>query len=337
MAIEVVWSSGTGNSRRAALWFAEAARVRGRAAMVRGLQDPPPSLVDGDLLVLAYPTHGFTAPWSMLRYVLRLPSGRGISVALLATRGGGWYLVAPLPGFAGSAAWAVAFLLWMKGYGIVGLTGLDLPANWTAIHPSMNSRHAHFFSRRARVKVRRFTARILGGRRWILTPCNLVELVLGLALLPISLGYLFIGRLFLSQLFFADSRCDGCNLCVQTCPEGAIRPGGRHPRWTLRCESCHRCMAVCPKQAVQAHHGLLVLGLVATSLGLAPLALRLPWLLHQTLEWASMVGFLLLLQHVVSRLRGLPLGILSFSTLTHWYRRYREADTRIRDLKAQDK
>lgn len=331
--IEIVWSSGTGNSRRAALWLAEAARLRGRSVAVRSLQMPQPEVAPGDLLVLAYPTHGFTAPWSLFRYVFHLPSGRGIAVALMATRGGGSYLLGPLPGFAGTATWLVAFLLWFKGYRIVGFTGLDFPANWIAVHPAMNAQHARFFSRRARVKVRRFTSRLLAGKTWIFTPCNLLELFLGLALLPISLLYLFVGRFILGQLFFADHRCDGCNLCVQTCPEQAIRAGAAHPRWTLHCETCHRCMAVCPKQAIQAHHGLLIAGLIATTLGLAPLYLYWPWPLPTALKWASLVGFLWLTQQAVSRLRGLPLNLLTLSTLTRWYRRYREEGTTIRDLR----
>ena len=332
--VAIVWSSGTGNSRRAALEFATASRLGKRQAEVRSIQEPPPPVGSFDLLVLVYPTHGFTAPWSLFRYLFRLPSGSGADAAVIATRGGGWYLVFPLPGFAGTATWLPALILSLKGYRVRALTGLDLPANWNALHPAMNTAHARFFDRRARVKVRRFAARVLGGGTWILTPCNGVELVLGLALLPVSLVYLFLGRLFLSQLFFADQHCDGCGLCVEACPERAIRTVKGHPRWTLRCESCHRCMAICPKQAVQAHQGLAALGIWLTGLAAVPLiALRVPTLVREALEWTAMVGLLFLLQHMVVRLRGRSLTLTTFSTLTRWYRRYREAGTRLGDLR----
>jgi len=332
--VELIWSSGTGNSRRAALWFETFARVRNCEVLVRALHDPAPEPRPFDLLVLFFPTHGFTAPWSLFRFLFRLPKGHGTEAAVLATRGGGWYLIGPLPGCAGTATWLPALVLALKGYRVRGLTGLDLPSNWNALHPGMNAPHAEFFLRRAKVKVRRFANRMLDGGTWIATPCNALELLVGLVLLPVSLAYLLLGKLFLSQLFFADHKCDGCGLCVEACPERAIRTVKEHPRWTLRCESCHRCMAVCPKQAVQAHHGLAALGLWLTGLALLPLAtLRVPWPLRSLLEWTAMAGLLCLLQHLVARLRGRSLALISFTTLTRWYRRYREPGTRIRDLR----
>ncbi len=331
-SLTLVWSSGTGNSRRAATWMADAARLRGVATTLQSLQEPPPEPDPESFMALCFPTHGFTAPWSVFRWLFRLPRGRGMGASVMATRGGGWYLLFPLPGFAGSAAWLVALILWAKGYGVRGFTGLDLPSNWTSLHPGMNARHVRFWARRARPKVRRFTARILGGGTWRLTPCNALEGVLGLVLLPVSLLYLFVGRLFLSQLFFADARCDACGLCARTCPEGAIRMGQTKPRWTIRCESCHRCVALCPRESIQTHHGLAALGILLVSLlGLA----RLPMygLLREALEFLGTVGLLFLLQHLLSRLTGWPLTLASLTSLTRWYRRYREPSTRIRDLR----
>jgi Pyruvate/2-oxoacid:ferredoxin oxidoreductase delta subunit len=239
-----------------------------------------------------------------------------------------------LPGFAGTATWLPALIVALKGYRVRGLTGLDLPANWNALHPGMNAAHARFFSRRARVKVRRFTARMIAGGTWIATTCNALELLLGVALLPLSLGYLVGGKLFFSQLFFADHRCDGCGLCVAACPEKAIRTVRGRPRWTLRCESCQRCMALCPKQAVQAHHGLAAFGIWLTGLAALPLAaFHMAGPLQQVFEWSAAVGFFFLLQHVVVRLHGRSLSLTALSTLTRWYRRYRELDTYVKDLR----
>ena len=57
------------------------------------------------------------------------------------------------------------------------------------------------------------------------------------------------------------SRLDiaGCGLCVENCPNGALRLWGSDPArpyWTYSCESCMRCMGYCPEQAVEAGHSL---------------------------------------------------------------------------------
>jgi hypothetical protein len=70
-----------------------------------------------------------------------------------------------------------------------------------------------------------------------------------------------------------------------------------------------------------------------TGLAVLPLAaLRVPGPLRDLLKWAAALGLFFLLQHVVARLHGRSLALISFSTLTRWYRRYREPGTRLRDL-----
>lgn len=53
------------------------------------------------------------------------------------------------------------------------------------------------------------------------------------------------------QLLFHESRCMGCGLCVQTCPEGAqgATPEGRSIDRS-RCRDCGACAGVCPTGAL---------------------------------------------------------------------------------------
>ena len=114
-----VYLSGTGNSYRVARWMGECvAEAGGSATLVplaragedalsppRDPDDPPASGADDGLFGLVCPTHGFTAPWAMIAFALRLPRGRGRRAVAVATRAGVRYRTcrSPWPAAAPSA------------------------------------------------------------------------------------------------------------------------------------------------------------------------------------------------------------------------------------------
>jgi len=350
----VLYYSGTGNSRRVATWVADAAEDAGSDTQLSPLDALPPDegiggetgWGPGSLLVLALPTHGFTAPWAVLRFTLRLPRLHGTHAAVVATRGG--LKIGPIftPGFEGTAALLPALILSAKGYHVRGAVAVDMPSNWTALHPSLPPGAVEAIIERARHKMGVKIDHLLAGRRW--SAPRLVWL-LGLLLLPVSILYLLGGRFFLAKLFFASERCTGCGLCANHCPHHAIKMvdqgTGQRPFWTLRCESCMRCMAYCPERAVEASHAL-ALGtyLVASSL---PWVAALTWLtaqapalsfLTRTLPWIAAAAAPVILLIAVYPLfhRLLRLGpivwLFSRATLTRVYRRYHEPHTTLADL-----
>jgi hypothetical protein len=297
------------------------------------------------LLALVMPTHGFTAPWAMLRFVLRLPRRGGTHAVVVATRAGSRIGPTLTPGFEGTACLLVAAILALKGYHIRGIAGMDMPSNWIAVHPGLSADTVAEIVARAENNTARFMGAILSGR-----PRNASWMVIlaGLLLVPMSLAYLLIGRLFLGKLFFASTRCNGCGLCAEACPNRAIEMQGRDrrwPYWTFRCESCMRCMGYCPTGAVEASHLLglgayLLAGALPTAGFLAWLAVRVPALalLSGAPRWlvssASALVILGLAYPIFHRL--LRIGWINWffthTTLTHYYRRYHEPETTLRDL-----
>jgi len=216
--------SGTGNSYRLAVWTARAASARGattRVAPVRavaGLKEG--ALGPGRILALFTPTHGFIAPWPVIRFALLAPFGRGTHAVVVASRAGLKWGRLFIPGLDGTAAYLPALILALKGYRVRGAIGIDMPSNWMAVHSGLKPVSVATIVERARAKTGRFIGRILDGRiffgSWISLPA-------GLLLFPISLAYLLYGRFGLAKLFFASNRCDGCGLCARRCPEEAIR------------------------------------------------------------------------------------------------------------------
>ena len=134
--------TGTGNSYRATIWMGEAVNGTRVTSHIRPIRSAHPKEEIGEgassLLGLAMPTHGFTAPWAMLRFALSLPHRRSTHAIVVATRAGTKVGSVFLPGLEGTATYLIALILASKGYHIRGLLGLDMPSNWTALHPGLH-------------------------------------------------------------------------------------------------------------------------------------------------------------------------------------------------------
>ena len=344
----VVWS-GTGNSRRVAEWVAAAARTGGAATVVRSAPrmeqatDAPARALDGAdgkdegpparrLLGLLGPTHGFTAPWPVVRAAATTPRVWGVDAFVLMTRGamraGRW----TLPGFEGTAALLPAALLALRGARVRGMGAIDMPQNWTLVIPAAAPAAVAAIVARGEAQTDAFAARILGGERafggW-------VQAAVGAMMLPLSLAYLVIARLVLAKAFYADESCTSCGACVAGCPHGAIRLLGpaRRPYWTFACHNCMRCMARCPKEAIQGAQGWLLFyaylaGLPVTAAVMEGIGVSAGW---PSVAGRLLVGFgwIVVTVWMAYGLLWLGLGtpglrwLLERATLTRWYRRYR--------------
>lgn len=346
--------SGTGNSYRAATWMEAEAQEAGARTQIRSIQGARPEEEIGEgprsLLGLVTPTHGFTAPWAMLRFVLGLPRRRGTHAFVVATRAGSRLGRHLTPGFDGTATYILTLILLLKGYRIRGLIGLNMPSNWTTLHSGLRPETVTAIIDRASVRIAGFISAILSGRR---DYASWAKLLLGLLLLPISFAYLLVGRFYMAKLFFASGRCTGCGLCAANCPLGAIKMwewGEKiRPYWTFRCENTMRCMGYCPAGAIEAGHSWAAILYVITSAPVVTLALN--WLTTRFTGFALPSGRIevMVLQYgytlLALYLAYLPFTLIlrvpwinrlfTLTTLTHTYRRYHEPDTSLKDLQAK--
>jgi ferredoxin len=250
----------------------------------------------------------------------------------------------------GTGGYLIALLLFLKGYNVRGVVGLDMPSNWISAHPGLGPKSVAGIIDRAKNKTMRFMDQILaGGRRFPLG--GLVQLLPGLILLPVSIGYLLIGRFFLAKLFFANARCNGCGICGDYCPNQAIRMWGtKNPRpyWTFSCESCMRCMGYCPHKAVEAGHSLGVLLYFITTIPVGAMVLKrigrsLTWapdLSSTWVDWLIQYPYFLLSTYfsylLFTLLIRIPLvnHMFTWTTFTRGWRRYREPETGLKQIRA---
>jgi len=349
--------SGTGNSLRVADWMRQIAENRGihvtRQFIGRKSQKQPATDSDKHLVCLFMPTHGFTAPWSVIRFALRMPGVRKAHGIVVATQGRIQFKRFFIPGLSGSATFIIALILAFKGYKVKGVQSINMPVNWMALLSAQKAGNVQEIIRRAQIPSELFIKRILTGKRSWFTLLNIVELILGLLLLPISIGYLLYGKTGLAKLFFTNRRCTGCGICAEYCPNNAIKMIGgkqKYPFWTFHCESCMRCMAFCPEKAIEVHQPLAYVMFRFTMLGVFfALVKKVICWFGIDLQIKDSPGMLLLhygyyltiwflYSIVIFWLSRIPFinRLLHYSTLTAIYRRYREPGTTLSNLKLKN-
>jgi len=297
----------------------------------------------------------------MIKFLFRMPRRKSTPVMCLATRGA--LKIGPLqiPGASGFATFFAALLMLLKGYRVKAVFSLDMPSNFINFHWGLHPKNVDKISNKAQSRLNLLIPRILDGQRILFTRNNLWEIIWCVFLfwlvpvLPIA--YLIIARMFMAKVMFSNNQCVGCGRCARFCPNHAIlmKDAGnkKRPYWTYHCENCLRCMGYCKKKAVEAGHSWAILLYFISSVPV----ISYVWVwLHGTLNfhpvisgyWAAEVviifNFLLYIVYFLSavflsywifwHLIQFPVfnKLFSLTTLTHYYRRYHQPETRLKDM-----
>ncbi|HNW99673.1 MAG TPA: EFR1 family ferrodoxin [Bacteroidales bacterium] len=257
--MRIFYFSGTGNAKHVAEWFSDYANEKGVASEIIDISKMEKRSIvpiDGEMLGLISPTHGFNFPPIMINFIFRLPRTKFRNkVFIMNTRAGMKISKLFLPGLSGIALLLAALILLLKGYRIIGMRSIDLPSNWISLHPGLREKVVISMYEHYKHKTISIAGKILSGKK---TYRALITLPIDLLISPIAIGYYFIGRFILSKTFYASASCDNCMLCINQCPVKAIKLVDKRPFWSYRCESCMRCMNNCPKRAIETGHGYFI-------------------------------------------------------------------------------
>ena len=246
------FSSGTGNTDHAVRLLASRFSASGWQTSVfeafRTAERPVVLTPLPQLLVVACPTLGFSAPAHFLRWLKKLPPGGGTPAALVAVCGGLVGRKGLIPGASGAVRRELAGVLKRRGDVVVSASEHSYPVNWTQVMaPQPEAALVEVESAADAGIVTLATLLLAPG-----APPTPSPVVLGSPWWLLA-GPVFrtIARRLLGKLYVADARCNRCGWCVESCPAQAIRLGPSYPSWNWNCDGCNRCINRCPKQAVQ--------------------------------------------------------------------------------------
>ena len=349
--LHIYFMSGTGNALAASRWVKETATGKGIDTTITHIDNFDKSTVTQDvtntLTGFAYPAHGFSLPWHILKFIFRFPAGKGNGFFLINTRAGMKMSKLFVPGLSGLAMWLPLLILTIKGYKIRGMLPLDMPSNWISLHPGIRRKVVDSIITRCHEITIRFADKMLSGKK-AFRPMLWIELPFDIAVSPISMGYFLIGRFFLAKTFIASYQCNNCGICVEYCPVGAIKMRLNRPFWTFDCESCMRCLNNCPKQAIQTSHLFAFMMIWAVSLfpltdmlmgyimkSSSPLVHFFSGLIDLTLVSAINIPLLYFTYWILHLLLLIkPLNkLFTYTSLTRWWRRYKVPGLNVKDYR----
>jgi len=355
--------SGTGNTFRVARWIESLFEQNGIKTDLKFIEnaDLPEDFkhADRQLTTLMFPTHGFMPPWSMIKFLFKMPRQKKAMALSIATRGAIWIGPLKIPGAAGFANFFTALVLLFKGYDIRGFFSLDMAANMNNLHPSLTLPAVNGICKKAKRKIEFCMSRVMAGKRLLFTLNNLYEGIVTCLifwLIPIfPILYLIFAKASMAKIMFANNNCVSCGMCAKICPNQAIEMksffGKKRPFWTYHCENCMRCMGYCRKKAVEAGHSYILLH---------TFIMAVPVVANITTGWTNAIGdilginndWLMVLVEALYYIPALFLSywvfwmsiripavntIFSFTTLTHYFKRFHDPETRVKSLVKRQK
>jgi ferredoxin len=137
-----------------------------------------------------------------------------------------------------------------RGYNVIRTDFVTCPNNWVQLSPPTSKQKAREMIQQAKKDINAIASGI------IKKTVSKFEISSFSMIWTSIVGWMFltIGRRFLGLAFFADSKCNGCGICVKSCPSKTIRfekPFSAKPIWRSGCEDCNRCINICPRGAIQ--------------------------------------------------------------------------------------
>jgi NAD-dependent dihydropyrimidine dehydrogenase PreA subunit/flavodoxin len=246
MNLLILYESCTGNTELGVEVIRRTLEKDGHRCTMQRFRDSEPGDLEGyDLYCFATPIQSFAPLTTVYRFIKSMPKLQG-RPAFIFTTGGGW------PGVAHRM---MAGLIRRKGMAVLGARMLACPDNWPIGRKFDRYIYDRFtFPRKKSMKKTQAFARDMIGKAYhyrdgikvkqaphFLWPTPTMPLGFFAVRGMLARGY--------GKRTVDAEACNGCGVCVETCPVGAVRLCGL-PAFDDTCIGCWACFNKCPTHAI---------------------------------------------------------------------------------------
>ncbi len=238
MSTELYYFSGTGNSLVVARDIAR--KINGKLICIPSLMDKESIRIDADVVGIVFPAYYMQIPKIVERFISKLTNLQDKYIFAIVTVGG----------IAGSVLHRLSEAINKRDGNLAAGFIVRMPANYIhdadALPLFLQKMMFRGWSKRAD----KIANTIHSGKSGLMNMSNPVMTLLFSRY--INKKYLR-GELSpdIDKNFWADSKCNGCGICLKICPVRNIKIVNDRPVWQHHCEKCLACIQWCPKQAIQ--------------------------------------------------------------------------------------
>ena len=237
MKTTIYYFTGTGNSLKVAKDLAYELGSTELIPMAKAVNNDTIE-ISGDLISFIFPVYCWGLPLLVCEFMKKIkPDAHAY-----------YFAVTTFGAFPGKTLLQLNTMLKEKGISLSAGFGIKMPGNYTplygAVSPDIQSRlFAH-----EQTKIKNIASIIKDKKKIKIETSNLLANVFFSDLLYKP----FISKMAAAdKKFWADEKCNSCNICALICPVTNISMENGKPRWHQNCQQCMACLQWCPQEAIQ--------------------------------------------------------------------------------------
>lgn len=235
LSYKIVYFSGTGGTKRAALSISKSLKLSGFESDVYEIPIKESMSFNNDYLILLFPVHAFTSPEIVEAWIKSIKKVKNSRAAVISVSGGGEIF----PNLA--CRLSSINKLKAKGFNVTYEDSIVMPSNFSVKTPD------HMAVKLLELLPKK-TARIVYNIMHNIEPLVNIRFI---DRTVSKIGDLEkVGAKLWGKRLKASDKCNKCGICSSNCPSKNIKLTTKGPEFNSSCQFCMKCVYNCPNKAI---------------------------------------------------------------------------------------